>query len=303
MALTPFAAVGDFSTVLSLGSRAQGLNSTVFIDAQPGHSNLFQGPADMRSSFPIKPTGLSDKVKQGDRFEINLQVDDEAMADFKAASGRFDEWALTTVHARKGELLPTKAGFITSVDALRPLYVSGRLLKMGAVNDKLPSGKYKDTLRLRITGEWADYVMGVNTRVVSIRGASKTTVDSCEWAPRSKPVGSNETRFYLFVRTNESGQDVYTDKVTQPDGVTRMVGPQDAKPGCIITPLFSLSHMYFTDGFGVTATARALYIKPRKDEPEEAGAEGSAAPRRGRGGAELPTLGGAVIETANDMVM
>lgn len=304
MSLIPFTAVGDFSTVLSLGNRAQGLNSTVFIDARPGHANLFQGPSDMKQSYYIKPQGLADKVKEGDKFEINLQIDEEKMAEFKAAAGTFDEWVLSTVHARKGELLPTKASFINSVDALRPLYVSGRLIKTGAASDKLPSGKYNDTMRLRVVGDWAKYVKGVNTRVVNVRGTAKTTVDSCEWTARTTPVAPNETRFYLWVRTNEAGKDVYTDKITGPDGVTRLVGPQDAQPGCTVTPLFSISHMYFTDGFGVTATARALYIKPRLEEAgaggeEGDGAEGGASKKRKRD-AELPTLGGAVIESSEE---
>jgi hypothetical protein len=119
-------------------------------------------------------------------------------------------------------------------------------------------------------------------------------------------VAPTETRFYLWVRTNDTGKDVYTDKVTGPDGVTRLVGPQDAMPGCTVTPLFSLSHMYFTDGFGVTATARALYIKPRVEEAggaggdEESGEAGGSAGKKRRRDAELPTLGGAVIESASE---
>lgn len=307
MSLIPFTAVGDFSTVLALGNRAQGLNSTVFIDAQPGHANLFQGPSDMKQSYFVKPQGLADRVKDGDKFEINLQVDEATMQDFKMAAGAFDEWVLSTVHARKGELLPTKASFINSVDALRPLYVSGRLIKAGAMSDKLPSGKYNDTVRLRVVGEWAKHVKGVNTRVVNVRGVAKTTVDSCEWGARTTPVASNETRFYIWVRTNEAGKDVYTDKITGPDGVTRVVGPQDATPGCTITPLFSLSHMYFTDGFGVTATARALYIKARKEDTEGGAggddAEGSGSNKKRRRDADLPTLGGAVIESSTETTL
>jgi hypothetical protein len=62
-------------------------------------------------------------------------------------------------------------------------------------------------------------------------------------------------------------------------------------------------------GFGVTATARALYIKPRKEEAEEGaggsedGASEGGSGKKRRRDAELPTLGGAVIETSNETAL
>lgn len=292
MSLLPFSSVQDFSTVLSIGPLAKGMNGTLFFEAQPGHANLFQGPADMKQSYSIKPQGMNSTVKSGDKFEINLQVSAEDCADFVSAAARFDEFVLSSIYARKGEVLPKKADVINSVDGLRVLYHNGRLIKAGS--DDKNGGKYPDNLRLKIVGEWGTYVASANTKVVSVKGMDKTVVDSVEWQGRTKPCAANETRFYLWVRKNEAGQDVYTDKVTSDKGVTRLVGPQDCRPGYAVTPVFSLSHVYVSEGIGANATARALYIKP----VERAVDEGDSKTGFSATTSEIPMLGGAVLETS-----
>lgn len=299
MALVPFQDVKDFSTALTVGPLAKGMNGTLFFEPNAGHSNLFQGPADMRQSYHIKPQGMNTTVKPGDKFEINLQVKAGGEhAALVAAMERLDEFVLASLYARKGEVLPKKADVVHSVDALRILLHSGRLIKAGA-EDK-SGGKYPDNLRLKVVGAWGNYVAGVTTKVVSVKGAEKTMIDACEWKPRTSPVAANETRFYLWVRTSAEGKDVYTDKVVGEDGVQRLVGPQDAKPGCTITPVFSLSHVYVSESIGINAVARALYIKPMAGGGGggEEGEEFSATSGTARMHTEVPLIAGIVLEGA-----
>lgn len=297
MALVQFDAVKDFSTALNVGPLAKGMNGTLFFEPNAGYSNLFQGPSDMKQSYHIKPQGMNSSVKASDKFEINLQVKGEGHADFVSAMARLEEFVLATLYARKGEVLPKKADVIHSVDAMRILLHSGRLIKSGA-EDK-SGGKYPDNFRLKVVGTWGSYVSGVNTKVVAVKGSEKTMIDSCEWSPRTTAVAANETRFYLWVRTTAEGKDVYTDKIVGEDGVQRLVGPQDCKPGCTLTPLFSLSHVYVGDSIGINAVARALYVKPASaggaadDGSEFAVTSSSRA-------TEVPLLGGIVLEGAEE---
>lgn len=206
------------------------------------------------------------------------------------AVSRFDRFLLASVFARKGEVLPKKASVINSVDALAILYHSGRLIKSGAQDKN--GGFYPDNFRLKITGEWGSHVSQAHTKVVQVKGQEKTVVDYCDWKERTKALAPNETRFYMWVRT-EGGKDVYADRLPSETGVgTRLVGPQDCVPGCSVTPVFSLSHVYVGEGVGVTATARVLYIRPGAAREEEGGDSSSPS----FSAATIPMLGGAVLE-------
>lgn len=287
MSIVPFSSVVDFSSVLTIGALSKGAVGTLYVDALDGHSNLFSGPTQARQSYPIKPQGLNSTVKPTDKFEINLQVSAADCAAFVDAAARFDQFVLKSVFGRKTEVLPKKADVISSVDALNVLYHNGRLIKAGTEDKN--GGRYPDHLRLKIVGDWATFVRSVNTKTIKVNGSDKTVIDSVEWKPRYTPVTPNETRFYLFVRTNEEGKPVYTDKVASADGA-RLVGPQDCRPGDDITPLFSISHVYVSEGIGCVATARALYIHPFKPSAGDdvAFAVSSSA---------IPLLDGAVLET------
>lgn len=294
VSVTTFSEVRNFADELSIGTRSTSANGAVYFNPKPGHYNLYKGPDDMKQSFYVRPMKLNNmntsSVKPGTKFEINLQVKDPG---FVAACGRLDDYVLDAVFARKAELLPSKAEWIKSKDALVPMYVKGKFLSPGS---PAPDGSmYADTIRLKIIGEWAPFVTAVKTRKITMRGEKREMADSCEWAPRNlttHPMGPADTRFFLWLRTDEkTGGDVYTDKVKTAEGEYRAVGPQDCLPGCTITPIFSMSNIYFNDNIGVTADARALYIRPRVDTRVVPGMFGKAG-----AAAAVPMLGGAIIE-------
>lgn len=296
MSLVPFDAITDFSTVLKMGPVAKGMNGTLFLEAMPGHSNLFQGAPAMKQSYHIKPQGLNAIVKPGDKFEVNLQVKGDECKKFLASMEKLEDFVLSSLFARKGEVLPKKASVIHNVDALRILFQSGKLIKTGA--DDKNGGKYPDNLRLKVVGEWGTYIKGTNNKTIMVKGSEKTMIDSCEWQVRTKPVSATETHFYLWVRCNTDGKDVYTDKIVE-DGVQRLVGPQDCKPGCLITPIFSLSHVYVNEGIGIVGVARALYIKAAVGTDDTSSEEFSASSSRRE---EVPLLAGAVLDSAETVI-
>lgn len=312
MALAPFATVKEFDTEVVLAPKAPGMNAAVFFNPRPGKSNLFIGMTDMKQSFYVRPNGASmDGIKKNPKFEINLQVDTSSPQGkaFVQAATLLDDYVLAQVFARKTELLPAKAAYIPSVDALKPLYVSGKFIKEGGTTSDGES-KYAPTIKLKVVGEWHKYVTGVTTRTVTIRGQSRGIPDQCTWSARTEPVQAHETKFYLWKRTNDKGEDVYTDKIALPANFTagtgaatateyRMVGPQDAKPGCLITPVFGLNCVYFSDGFGVSAVARAIYIKPRLDGRGGEDGYGGAA---GAAPAPAALLPGISLEADEDMM-
>lgn len=155
---------------------------------------------------------------------------------------------------------------------------AGKLLKEGKA---APDGSvYPSTIKLQVVGKWAEYVDSCVEKTVVMRGTPRSIVDRCRWKPRTTALEANETRFYLWQSRTAEGEDVYTEKMDMPGGGDpRLVGPQDCLPGCEVTPVFTLSCIYVSEGFGVSAVAKALYIRPRA---LVAGGSGS--------GAETPSL-------------
>lgn len=290
---TKFSDVKDFRTVLALAPKAPGMNSAVFFQALPGHQNAFIGLPGMRQAFFVRPNG-TDSSKKGMKFEINLQMDETSpdAAAFIKACEALDDFVLHEVFARKTELMPSKAAYITSVDALKPMYVSGQFLKPATHAQN--GTRYPPSIKLKVVGNWDKQVTSVTTRTVTMRGATRSIPDKCTWAPRTDAVGPEETKFFMYKRTKENGEDVYVEKVPSADGGGRYVGPEDATPGCFISAIFSLNCVYFSDGFGVSAVARAIYIKPRPDAlPTFRGAVSTA----------LATLPGTSVEDNDDAAM
>lgn len=262
MQLNKFETTEDFGKVLVIGKKSPGPNSAVWFDARPGCCTAFEGPKGLKQSFTVRPASLKTSIDSKTTFEINLQVSPEDHADFVDAAKRLDDFIVKSVFERKSELLPAKAAAIKSEDALVPMYVSGKIVKNGATS--ADGTKYPDLLKLKITGKWNAYVDELVTKQAVMRGVTKTVPDYCTWKSRVDPIESGETKFYLWSRTNEDGNDVFTDKVMDPEsGLTRLVGPQDCLPGSDITPVFAPSCLYFNEGFGVSLVAKALFIKHR----------------------------------------
>lgn len=261
MQLNKFEEVADFGKILVVGKKSPGPNSAVWFDTRPGAVNVFEGPKGMKQSFTVRPSSLKTSIDSKTTFEINLQVSEEEHMGFSEAAKRLDDFIIKSVFERKAELLPSKAAAIKSEDALVPIYVSGRMIKTGATS--ADGTKYPDLMKLKITGKWNAYVDELVTKQAVMRGSTKTVPDYCTWKPRVDPLEAGETKFYLWSRMNEDGNDVYVDKVTEKDGTVRLVSPADCLPGSEITPIFAPSCLYFNEGFGVSLVAKAIFIKHR----------------------------------------
>lgn len=270
MSMSTFSEVADFGALLSLGNKG---NSAVWVNAQPGKANLFVGQTGMKQAFYVRP--MKDLSSPTSKFEINLRVLDEPA--FDEAGKKLDAFILKSVFARKEELLGKKAQYILNEDALYPLYAAGRFIKEGKAS---PDGTpYASTIKLQVVGKWASYVESSVEKTVTMRGTPRSIIDRCRWKPRTEALEANETRFYLWQRKNERGQDVYTEKIAMGEGEpARLVGPQDCLPGCEVTPIFAFSCIYMSEGFGTSAVAKALYITPRASVMSGGSGAGDATP-------------------------
>lgn len=310
MQLNKFETTEDFGKILVVGKKSPGPNSAVWFDARPGCCTAFEGPKGMKQSFTVRPSSLKTSIDSKTTFEINLQVSPEDHADFFEAAKRLDSFVVKSVFDRKGELLPSKAAVIASEDALVPIYVNGKCIKNGATS--ADGTKYPDLLKLKITGKWNAYVDELVTKQAVMRGTTKTVPDYCTWKPRVDAVESGETKFYLWSRVNEDGNDVFTDKVTDPvTGMTRLVGPQDCLPGSDITPVFAPSCLYFNEGFGMSLVAKALFIKHRTNIvdtskaveaflPSSVTVESTASVSASAAGSKRPRSGGEDVGTQTE---
>jgi hypothetical protein len=98
-------------------------------------------------------------------------------------------------------------------------------------------------------------------------------------AEKDTKLNEKAPKFYLFLGKDESGKDMYTNKVpvlrkdgsvmTDPSGnaVRRFVGPQDLVQGAIVKPVFNFSKVYQVASFGVHLALQAIFIKPPPPKP------------------------------------
>lgn len=260
MSLQLFSSSIDFGSLYKDGKKGTG--NAVWLEPKEGCVNTFRGPSNLIQTFPIRPSGAGSTVDEKTKFEIHLAVDAVAHSGFIEAAKKFDDWTIDHVFANKSVYMPSRATYIADKSGLLPLFGAGKFLKTGG--NKRDGGKYDDVLRLKIQGKWNKYVSEVVMRQgIAKSGGTVSWPDYCKWLPRTEVLDKDETRFYIWVKTDAEGKDVYVDKVFEKDGSWRLVGPQDCRPGHEFTPVFSPSCIYFMDGFGLSITARALFIKPR----------------------------------------
>lgn len=267
MEMKSFTSVQDFSTALTIGTRAASGNGAVSFSSPDNKGNLFYTPTFMKQCFHFRPMKMCqsmDDIKKGTSFEINLEVAGDNLS-FRAAEQRLTNFIVTEMAKRATEFWPPhEAAKITSHDAAFVKF-DGPFIRYG-------NNGYPDTIRLKILGTWHKYVADFKPRTARLKGADISTVDYCKWLPRDlalDPYKPADTRFYIWVGRDDAGNDKWSERVKREDGMGyRAVGPADCWPGNEVLPVFSADQIYFQKGFGFSAVARALYIKPK---PKDAG--------------------------------
>lgn len=221
----------------------------------------FVGPKNMRLPYSLRPTNVDNgTIKINSKFDMELSLED--VPEFEEACRKFDEWVVDQAFARKTEFFGNKAQYVTTRETVMAMYSTGKLMKAGKA--KPDGGAYPSTIRFKVSGSWANYVSSITTRPYVADGKTMSLPDRCNWftRPLSDPVGKDETKFWMAVPGKEN---TFTDKLQDGAGGYRLVGPQDCVPGSKITPVFTLSSLYITEGFGVTVTAKEVYITPRAE--------------------------------------
>lgn len=294
MEMTPFTSVQDFAKYLAIGSRSASGNGAVPFIARAGKDNLFYTVTPMKQCYHFRPMKMCkslEEIQKGTPFEINLEVDGDNTS-FRDAEGRLTAFITTEMAKRASEFWePSVAAKITSPEAA--------LVKFDGPFIRYGKNGYPDTIRLKVLGSWGKYVADFKPRTTRLNGAEVTTVDYCKWTPRNSmidPLKPSDTRFYVYVGLDASGNAKWSDVVKDADGTVRMAGPMDCWPGAEVLPVFSADQIYFQKGFGFSAVARALYIKPKPKEPSTGGAGVFSSYS-----SAVPLLPGASLVSAADM--
>lgn len=257
---------------------ASGKGKMVFLDYSDGpvKSNKFAGPRDMRQMWAIRPASLDNgELKDNAKFNLELEITPENKL-FLDSINNLDQFVMKTALENKDAWFGAKnASKIDSVDALRLTYT--KTVIEGKPNRN--GGKYNDSIRMKIEGNWGKYMNEVVFKDDDPNGMPK----ECTWHPRmvntldpSQDLKDNETMFFLYMNKDPvSGIDNYADRVpvidaaghqikdNQNNGLWRYVGPQDCKPNSRITVIFTASRVWISDvRFGITIAAKKVYIKP-----------------------------------------
>jgi len=230
--------------------------------------NKFVGD-EFRSKWNIVPKGDGKEPS----FTVELEIPDGA---FKSKMDDFDNLILQKAFEKK-EVFGPKAKYITSPDALKPMFHS---VVQAGKPIKNTDGFYPSSFKLRLKG-WADDVDNVVYEDKQLNGKLTKMAKDCTWKARTVDESGRggpsdrDTKLFLYVGKDAvTGNDQYTDKVpvTDPSGTQlmdykgnpkwRWVGPQDLRPNSMVRPVFSFQYMYITEAFGVTVQANYLYIKP-----------------------------------------
>lgn len=264
-----------------------GKGKTVYLDMKPlggGKSSFasrfLAGPKDMRVAWVPRPKmDIVDpkKMLPGEKFDLELELDPEAHADFISQVKAYDEHLLRTAFEKRVEWFGAdKAKLLTSPDFLRLTYKP--MLHEGKEKSGGGGARYPDTLKLKVE-KVASRVAEFLVETKDIKGKPTQVVKEVVWKPAlvdsTPPPSATEPRFFLcYGQDPKTGVDQYASKVPvfntagaiQKDAhgkpVMRYVGPEDIKRGCKVHPIFSINKMYVVEGFGPMLTLSQLYIKP-----------------------------------------
>lgn len=247
-----------------------GKGKTAWLDYTdgPSRSAKFATPKELRQMWPIRPAG-----EDNQKFNLELELGPEAESFLKKC-GMYDDFILETAFQNRKEWFGSNSAKLTSVNDMRITY--NKLTVDGKENRN--GGKYNDSIRFKIEGQWNKYL-----KEVLYREENDSMPRDTLWNPRfvnpldsSSEVKDNETQFFLFMSKDPvTGIDNYHDRVPVNDaaghqlkdkdgnGIWRYVGPQDCRQNSRVTVVFTANRVWISDmRFGVTLTAKKIYIKP-----------------------------------------
>ena len=238
-------------------------------------TNLFEGE-EFRVNFAPKPGMNELKVTAYTKIKMTCQIDtdDEKQSAFASKAQELDRAVVQHFFDKKAQVWPEKAKYFSDVGALMGMY--NPIVKEGRTNSNGTAYKPSFSLQLLNCSELIDRLIIESKEKAD--GTKEEQVTDVVWKSIPAKTGDkpNEKmpKFYLWLGTDEEGNDIVTQKVELrgKDGKTllnadgskarRWVGPQDIKPGCIARPVFRIQKVYVVSGFGAHLVAEAIVIKP-----------------------------------------
>lgn len=236
----------------------------VFLD--PKDSLVFVTP-NLTQIWNIRPS--SDDG--ADKFSLEVKLGENADA-FKGGVVAFDQRVRALAFANKKAWFGKDADEIGNENDLRMKHTTS--IKKG--NEKQDGTKWDDSMKFKVTG-WSNQVGEV---VYRGEGDSKMAHD-VKW--NSRPVDAqggggpddNQTKFYICEGIDmTSGKqkmapwtpcvDPAGNQIKDAHGNTKweFVGPKHCQPGCEVRVVFHASMVWIASKFGVTLSARQVFITP-----------------------------------------
>ena len=239
-------------------------------------NNLFEGE-EFRVSFAPKPGMNELKLTSYTKIKLTCQIDtdDDKQARFSTKAQELDNAVVQHFFDKRSQVWPDKAKYFTDVGALMGMY--NPIVKEGRMSSNGTAYKPSFSLQLLNCAELVDRLVIESKEKAD--GSREEQVTDVVWKTIPAKTGEkpNEKlpKFYLWLGTDEDGNDMVTQKVDlrgkdgnplfNADGSKsrRWVGPQDIKPGCIVRPVFRIQKAYaLVSSFGAHLVAEALVIKP-----------------------------------------
>jgi len=250
--------------------RQMGKAKLVFLEPKM----LVNTPA-LEQAWPIRPMG----DEGADKFQLECRLGD-SVDTFKSALTSFDLRVRKLAYENKKSWFGKSADDIETENDLKQMHT----LSVRRGNEKADGSRYDDTVKFKITG-WGDYVDEV---LYKGEGDKKFPVD-VKWKSRvvdpQRNGGPDDsgTQFYICEGINMStGKqkmapwtpcvDPAGHEIKDALGNTmwEFVGPKHCQPGCKITVVYQPTMVWLASKFGVTLSAKQIFITPAPPKPKSA---------------------------------
>ena len=218
----------------------------------------------LSQAWRIRPTD-----ERNEKFSLEVKVEDEA---FRKSLNDFDMRIRKLAFENKKAWFGKQADTIETEADLRQMHSMS--IKKGS--ERADGTRYDDTVKFVVKG-WTDYV-----DEVTYKGeGDKRWASDVKWKSRLVDAAGHggpddaQTKFYICEnRDMTTGkeqmapwtpcQDPAGNQIRDASGNVKweFVGPKHCQPGCKLTIVFQASMVWLASKFGVTLTAKQVFITP-----------------------------------------
>lgn len=255
----------DLNGITALPPKQMGKARLVFLEPK----TLIVTPK-MAQAWRIRPSD-----EKNEKFSLEVKVEDEA---FRKSMTDFDMRIRKMAYENRKTWFGKAADSIESEGDLRQMHTMS--IKKGS--ERADGTRYDDTIKFVVKG-WSDYV----EEVIYKGEGDKKWPNDVKWKSRLvDPAGHGgpddlQTKFYICEnRDMTTGkeqmapwtpcQDPAGNQIKDAHGNVKweFVGPKHCQPGCKLTIVFQASMVWLASKFGVTLTAKQVFITPAPAKPQ-----------------------------------